>query len=416
MVDPKNTSPDKSPDNSFDFVRLPKWEFVPMMAMMSALMALSIDTVLPALPTIGLDLNVSSANNTQLIISFLFIGFGIGLLVFGPLSDSIGRKKPIYFGGTIFCLGCLVSIFSKDLEMMLIGRLLQGFGAAGPRIVSIALIRDEYEGRAMAKIMSLIMTVFILVPAIAPSFGQVILMFAPWPMLFTVFLILAFSTMIWFGLRQPETLPKTKRKPYSLNIILFGAAQTCRNRVSLSATIVSGLVFGALIGYLSSAQQIFADIYDAADMFPIYFGMLALAIGTSSFANSKLLNIFGMKGLIRTALLIMMTLSIPFATYLVVFNQTPQLWLFLLYLGGSFACIGMLFGNLNAVALEPMGHIAGIASAVIGSLQNIISVAIGIIIGQMYDGTVIPLILGFALLSTSAFVWMHFGLKNAADL
>ncbi|MCB9072245.1 MAG: multidrug effflux MFS transporter [Bdellovibrionaceae bacterium] len=391
---------------------IPKWEFVIIMALMTSLMALSIDTVLPALPTIGRDLHIQYANHIQLIVPFLFIGFGLGLLVFGPLSDAIGRKKPIYFGGAIFVIGCAISMAAQDLPTMLLGRILQGFGASGPRIVSTALIRDEYHGKAMAKIMSLIMTVFILVPAIAPSFGQILLFFVNWRFMFFVFLCLACIALTWFGLRQPETLSVERRKPYSLKNISQNTWKTLTNRISLPATIVSGLVFGALIGYLSSAQQIFSDVFHDADHFPLYFGTLALVIGGSSFANSRLLNKFGMAKLIYFSLLIMMTVSLSFTIYLQIFGNIPPLIVFLIYLACTFSCVGLLFGNLNAVALEPLGHIAGIASAAIGTLQNIISVTIGVTIGQMYNGSILPLVSGFTLLSICAFICMKFVLHK----
>lgn len=396
--------------NKTDNVRI---EFVILMALMTSIMALSIDTILPALETIGLDLKISSPSHAQFIISVLFIGFGLGQLLFGPLSDTFGRKKPIYLGGIIFIAGCIISYFSTTLEIMLLGRLLQGFGAASFRTISIALIRDEYSGIAMAKTISLVMTVFILVPVLAPSLGQLILFISPWRSIFLLFLFLCLLTLVWFAIRQEETLKIENRKRFSIRNIYNGAKETCSTPSSLSATLMSGLVFGGFIAYLSSSQQIFQHIYGVGTQFPLYFGSLALTIGISSFVNSHLVHKFGVVNLVRFSLTVMTSLSLCFVLYLFFGNiAVPPLPLLMFFFASFFCCVGLLFGNLNTLALSELGHIAGIASSVVGSIQNFVSVFIGVLIASQFTNSLLPIIAGFSGLSLSSLIIIKYGMKK----
>ncbi len=381
-------------------------EFVPLMALMISLIALSIDGMLPALPSIGTDLRVQADNDQQLIVTALFLGLGFAQMIYGPLSDSIGRKRAIYSGYVIFVIGCLLSILSSNFEIMLVGRVLQGVGAAAPRIVCIALVRDQYEGREMARIMSFIMGVFIMVPALAPVVGQGIMMVSHWRSIFVMFLLLAIIAWIWFALRQPETLPSERRVPFSIGVIWGGVKETCGSRIAFGYTIVAGLVFSSFVGYLSSAQQMFEVIYDITDLFPLYFAVLALAIGLSSFFNAQLVMRFGMRLLSSYALKSMTALSLVYFLYAVSVSAPPPFALNMAYFVGCFLCIGILFGNFNALAMEPLGHIAGTGAAVIGSVSTLISVLLGTVIGQIFDGTVVPLVAGFAILGVLAIVVM----------
>jgi DHA1 family bicyclomycin/chloramphenicol resistance-like MFS transporter len=223
-------------------------EFVARVALMISLVALSIDAMLPALPAIGADLGVHRANDAQLVLSALFFGLALAQMVYGPLSDSFGRKPVIYAGFAIFIAGCVLSILARGLEVMLLGRFLQGIGAAGPRIVTMALVRDQYAGRAMARIMSLAMAVFILVPVLAPAIGQVILLVAHWRAIFGMLLVVALITLAWFALRQPETLPPARRAPFALRSIAAAVRETCSHRSAFSYTLMAGLIFGAFVG------------------------------------------------------------------------------------------------------------------------------------------------------------------------
>lgn len=387
-----------------------RFEFIVLMAALMSMVALSIDAMLPALGIIGQDLNVANANDSQLIISSVFLGMAFGLIIYGPISDSFGRKKAIYLGVGIFLIGCLISIFAQDFEHMLIGRVLQGFGAAACRVVTIAMMRDKYDGKEMAKIMSLIMMVFIMVPALAPSVGQLILFVADWHGIFVVLFILALASVIWLHTRQDETLAVEKRAPFSLTNIKRGMIETIKHPESRTYTLGAGIMFGAFVGYLSSSQQILQVQYGTGELFSLYFGALALAIGFSSFANSKLVMKMSMQTLCIAALSVVFSTSIVFFIYAEFVNENPGLLSFMLYMLSTFFCFGILFGNFNSLAVHPLGHIAGVATSVISTVQTLISVIVGSYIGQHYDGTIIPLILGFTICSgitLSLVVWLR---------
>ena len=282
------------------------------MATLTALVALSIDMVLPALPAIGASLGVRHANENQLVVSLLFLGFGIGQLFYGPLSDTAGRKPAAFLGLVIFSAGCLLALLAQTSSMMLAGRLLQGIGVAGPRTITIALVRDRFEGREMARVMSLVTAVFILVPIVAPALGQVVLGAFGWRAIFVVYLAMGLITSVWFGLRQEETLPAGRRMPFSLARLGAAAREVLTNRVAVSYTVAAGFVFGAFLGYLTSAQQILQEQYALGARFPLYFGTLAVAIGGASLANARLVMRYGMRALSQWSLWGIFAVSIVF--------------------------------------------------------------------------------------------------------
>ncbi|HSN77896.1 MAG TPA: multidrug effflux MFS transporter [Anaerolineae bacterium] len=377
------------------------------MALMMSLVAMSIDAMLPALADIGADLGVQQENTNQLIVTMIFLGLAAGQLVYGPLSDSIGRKPAIYLGYGVFFAGSLLSIFAVSFPMMLAGRLLQGIGMAAPRSVTMALIRDQYEGRAMAQVMSFISVVFILVPIIAPSFGQAILLVADWRAIFVALLLLGTVSLLWFALRQPETLSVARRAPLSASRIGRALREVLSNRVALGYTLMAGLIAGAFQGYLSSAQQVFQFQYELGTLFPVIFAINAAAIGLASFVNGRLVMRLGMRALARTALLTLCALSVAFVGVVWITSGQPALWLFMGYLMLAFFCVGIMFGNMNALAMEPLGHIAGVGAAVVGSLSTFLAIPLGVVIGQAYNGTVTPLVVGFAVLGLGALALMR---------
>lgn len=390
-------------------------EFVILIALIISLVALSIDAMLPALPEIAADLGVQQINDSQYVILIFFAGMAFGQIFFGPLSDSIGRRPSIISGFTVFALGCVLSIVALDFEQMLLGRFLQGLGASGPRIVSIALVRDQFKGREMARVMSFVMTVFILVPVFAPAIGQLILKLASWHWIFAMFLLLVLVVVSWFWLRQPETLARNNRIRFSFAQLLLDIRAILRNRAALGYTLTMGFIFGAFLGYLSSSQQIFQVQYELFDLFPLYFGILASAVGCASLVNARLVMRFGMRRLSRIALQAICLLSFPFFLGAVFVDGHPGLFLLMIYLLCVFFFFGILFGNLNALAMEPLGHIAGLGSAVVGSLSTLISVVFGIIIANAYNATILPLVAGFAILGLAGLLiikWTESGLES----
>lgn len=377
-------------------------EFIALIALTFSLIAMSIDSMLPALGDIAADLRAPDPNDRQLVLTAFFAGLTLGQLIYGPISDSTGRKPPIYVGIGCFILGGLICGLTHDFTIMLLGRVLQGFGAAGPRIVAMAMVRDLYAGRAMARIMSFVMAVFILVPILAPSIGQLMLLIADWRFIFYGLVVVGLLDFLWLATRQPETLAPNDRAPLSIRHILRSAGEAITNRITLGYTLATGCVFGAFISYLGTSQQIFQEQYGTGKLFALYFGMLAAGIGLASIVNAKLVMRFGMRNLSKWALRSACGLSLAFLVVAWLLGGHPPLWAFVAFMIVLFFFNGLLFGNYNALAMEPMGHIAGVAAAVVGSLSSLVAVAAGTPIGQLYDGTVIPLIAGFTVMQLAA--------------
>ncbi|MEZ4820010.1 MAG: MFS transporter [Bdellovibrionota bacterium] len=310
--------------------------FVALMAVLMSFVALSIDAMMPALGTIGRDFGVANPNYVQFVISSIFLGMGAGLMLFGPFSDAWGRKPALYIGISIFLFGCILAIFSRSFEMLIVGRLFQGFGAASCRVVTLALIRDKYRSNQMAKVMSFIMIIFIMVPAFAPSIGQGILYIAHWRFIFVFILVLGMLGSVWLFFGQQETLHAENRIPFSKKRIWQGLVETLQHDTTWRYMVASGLVFGALIGYLSSAQQILQIKYNLGDKFAIAFGVLALMVGIASFANTKWVDRFGMEVLCKKALQMLTSISGVFLLFTIYYHGVPPLFFLLGFLGISF--------------------------------------------------------------------------------
>jgi MFS transporter, DHA1 family, multidrug resistance protein len=379
-------------------------EFIVLVALLNAMVAMSIDTMLPAIGTIATELGATDPNSRQFIITSFFAGMTLGTLIYGPWSDSIGRKPAIFAGLVLYALGSLLCLFSTSFEMMLVGRSIQGFGAASPRIVSIAMVRDGSAGAAMARVMSFVMTVFMLVPIMAPSIGQLVLFVASWRFIFAGFLVMGLIAALWLWLRQPETLPRERRSPLSVTALLAAAFAVLRHPVAMGYTLATGCIFGSFICYLGTSQQIFAEQYGQGEYFAVWFGVFAVAIAIAMVLNGKLVLKYGMRSLSKWALRGNIVLSTLFLLIALASAGHPPLWLLGVYLFGNFFCCGILFGNYNAIALEPMGRIAGMAAAISGALSSLIAIVTGSLIGQQYDGTVIPLAAGFTGLGFLALV------------
>lgn len=379
-----------------DQQRPPFMEFVIIISFMMSITALTIDAILPALSQISTELSVQNTNDRQLAISILFLGLGFGQLFFGPLSDKTGRKPPVYIGYIIYIFGSILAGFSVTFPMLLAGRFLQGLGISGPRSVTLAIVRDRFEGRLMARVMSFVMTVFILVPLIAPSLGQVVMTTFGWRNIFTSLVGFALVSLIWFSLRMPETLAPEHRAPFSLKRILNTTIEIVKIKPAIGYTVTSGLIGGAFLGYLNSSQQIFAEQYALGPRFPLIFSMLAGSIGLASLVNSQLVMRFGMRFLVTWSLRIILGLAAVGLGLALMAGGLPPLWLLMTYLMLTFFCIGILFGNQNSLAMEPLGHLAGIGSAIVGSLATLIQTPLGTFIGQQFNGTILPLILGLA--------------------
>lgn len=389
-------------------------EFIVLVALLNAMVAMSIDTMLPAIGAIAAELGAIDPNARQFIITSFFAGMTLGTLIYGPWSDSIGRKPAIYAGLVLYAVGSVMCMLSTNFEMMLIGRFVQGFGAASPRIVSIAMVRDGSAGAAMAKVMSFVMTVFMLVPILAPSVGQLVLLVANWRFIFAGFLGMGIIAATWLWQRQPETLPRERRSPLSLTALTDAAREVVTHPIAMGYTVAIGCVFGSFICYLGTSQQLFADQYGQGELFAVWFGVFAIAIALAMIFNAKLVMRYGMRNLSKWALRASIVLSTLFLLAGLLMNGHPPLWMLGAYLFANFFCSGILFGNYNSIALEPMGRIAGMAAAISGALSSLIAIITGSFIGQLYDGTVIPLAAGFTVLGLVAFALTEWAERRRA--
>lgn len=378
--------------------RSSKLEFIALMAALMSVTALAIDALLPALDIIGIDLGVVLQADNQLLITMIFLGLGLGPLLFGPLSDAIGRKPSVYMGFSVFLLASFVCVQATSLEMMIVGRILQGIGLSAPRTICIAIIRDLYQGDYMARVMSFVTIVFLLIPIVAPAMGKFVLDSYTWQAIFYVQAAISVVVTIWFWLRQKETLAVNNRIPFQFHRLIKGTKETLSYKRTIGFTIISGFIVGSFLVYLSASQQIFQEQYGLKQEFPYIFAALAVAIGIAIFLNGSFVVKYGMEKLVTLSLIGYFTVS---TLYIVIFYNTPTPPIY--YLFGFFSLqfffIGFLFGNIRALAMEPVGHIAGIAAAITGFISTMMAVPISTLIGRFVATSTLPLFVGFACCS-----------------
>lgn len=376
--------------------RLSQWEFVPLTAMLFATIAYSIDAMLPALTVMGAELSPLDPERATLAVGIFVLGMGIGTLFAGPLSDSFGRRPIIILGFAIYILAAIGAASANTLEALLGCRLLQGFAVAGPRIVALALVRDLYKGDQMAAVNSYALSIFITVPAVAPLIGQGLMNAYNWRAIFVSFVVFAVVTCAWFALRQPETLPKAKRNPLSF-VSLWSACKLCfSDRVFVLSMIALTLTFSVLFGMVSSVQPIYAEAFDAEDSFPLFFAASAVVSIPGNFLNGRFVHRFGMRMMIKWALLLQLgTTMIALAALGAGFMN---IWVFFAWMSALMFCMGFIFPNLTALALEPMGQIAGFAAAINGSLSTMGAAMLAIPIGLSFDGTPFALLMSALVL------------------
>ena len=373
-------------------------EFIALMAALMSVTALAIDALLPALDIIGIDLGVVLQADNQLLITMIFLGLGLGPLLFGPLSDAIGRKPSVYMGFSVFLLASFVCVQATSLEMMIVGRILQGIGLSAPRTICIAIIRDLYQGDYMARVMSFVTIVFLLIPIVAPAMGKFVLDSYTWQAIFYVQAAISVVVTIWFWLRQKETLAVNNRIPFQFHRLIKGTKETLSYKRTIGFTLISGFIVGSFLVYLSASQQIFQEQYGLKEEFPYIFAGLAIAIGIAIFLNGSFVVKYGMEKLVTGSLIGYFLVSI---TYIIVFYNTPSphIYLLLTFIALQFFFIGFLFGNIRALAMEPVGHIAGIAAAITGFISTMMAVPISTLIGRFVATSTLPLFVGFACCS-----------------
>jgi DHA1 family bicyclomycin/chloramphenicol resistance-like MFS transporter len=380
----------------------PRWEFIAICAGLMALNALAIDIMLPGLQQIGASLGVTDENHRQFIIPAYFLGMAAGLLFYGPASDRFGRRPPLFFGLAIYIFAAAGAAFAPTFESILVLRFIQGIGAASTRVIAVSIVRDRFGGRAMAEVMSLIFMVFMVIPIIAPNIGQIVLLFGNWHEIFLVMAGIAVLIAAWTYVRMPESQHPEDRRPINIGSVFRGFGIVLSNRMSLWYTLASTILFGALFGFINSAQQVYDGIYGLGVWFPVVFAAIGAMMAVSSFLNSRLVGKLGMRRLSHAALLGFTAVS---AVWFVASLIGPvPFWLFLLLFALAMFQFGWIGSNFNAISMEPLGHIAGTAASVQGFIQTLGGAIIGVMIGQSFNGTVTPLAAGFCSVGLAGLV------------
>ncbi|MGB0498383.1 MAG: multidrug effflux MFS transporter [Rubricella sp.] len=367
--------------------------FVAFTAALFGMNALAIDIMLPGLPAIAEAYALSDPNRAQAIITAYLIGFGVGQIFIGVLADRFGRRPVLLIGLVIYGIAALVCVIAPTLETLLLARLIQGLGSAAPRIVSMAVVRDCYEGRAMARVASLALTIFMAVPVFAPLIGQAMLFAVSWQAIFALLAIYAGAVFLYAIRRLPETLPAAHRRPIRWTTIREALGSILASRQTVGYTLAAGTFFGALFGFVNSAQQVLAEALALGNAFTLVFAGVGLSIALAAFANAQLVERLGMRLLSHAAVILYTALS--GALVLIERGGGLSAPLFIVALFLIMLLVGLVFSNFNAMAMEPQGHVAGMASSFVGAGGVLIGATFGHVIGQAYDGTAGPLLTGF---------------------
>lgn len=370
-------------------------EFVALIAGLMALNGLAIDSMVPALPQIGEALHVAEENRRQLVVSFYMFGFGTTQLIYGPLSDRFGRKPVLIASLLLYILFALLCAAAGSFVLLLVARMLQGAAAASSRVLTVSIVRDRFEGATMARLMSLAFMTFMLIPVLAPSFGQMALLVASWRAIFFGLALFAAAMLVWSLVRLPETLHPEYRRPFSVSAMLAAAAETVTNRQSLGYSLGFTLMMGALMGYLMSVQQIVFDVFDRPELIAATFAAIAGPMALTSYLNSRLVERLGARRIAHAGLTAFTLLSLIHLAVALSGHET--LIVFILLQSLVMACFGLSSANFGALAMQPLGHIAGTASSVQGTIGTVCGALLGSAIGQSFDGTTVPLTTGFSL-------------------
>ncbi|ADZ69635.1 multidrug effflux MFS transporter [Polymorphum gilvum] len=375
-------------------------EFVIMIAALMALNALAMDIMLPALPQIGDALNILRDNDRQLVLISYLIGFGGAQLVYGPVSDAFGRRTILLAGLGLYTAASVGALFSQTLDQFLFARLMQGVGCAATRVIAVSVVRDCYSGRQMGRVMSLAMMIFMAIPIVAPSIGQVILLVADWVWIFSLLLVAGIMMLVWCALRLPETLPPSRRQPFSPRVVGAAYLTAVTTRLSIGYTLATTFIFGVIFSFISMAQQIYVDIFGLGVWFPVVFAAVAITMSVASFLNARLVGALGLRRLSHSAVLLYMVLG--FLQLALGLSGLEDVGLFTASMALLMACFGFIGPNFNAMAMEPLGAIAGTASSVIGFVTTLGGALLGFAVGQVFDGTLVPLGSACALFGTLA--------------
>jgi len=375
-------------------------EFVVVIASIMALNPLAMDMMLPALPDIAATFHITNANRPQEVLSTFLIGFGIGQFVMGPLSDRFGRRPVLVDGMVLYGVASLLAITAQSFETLLLARALQGLGTSATRVIATSIVRDCYAGRRMASVMSLAMMVFIAVPVVAPSFGQAVMLLTQWHGIFIVLTLYGALALAWSAWRMPETLAPEERKSLALRDVLGAFRQTITNRQTLGYALAAGCVQGALFAFVFISQQVFVDIFKLGHYFPLAFAAAAIGIAAAGFLNARFVGRIGMRIMSHGALTGFV--AVAGITMAAAYLQALPLWLFMPLAALMMFSFGLMIANFTALAMEPQGHIAGTASSLYGSITTLLGIGIGTVIGQDFNGTLLPFATGFFICALAA--------------
>ncbi|UWU17513.1 multidrug effflux MFS transporter (plasmid) [Rhizobium sullae] len=389
-------------------------ERIALYALLTSLTSLSIDALLPGLRQIGEEVAVAPPLSTQHIISLFIFGMAFGEMLLGPLSDTMGRKKALMLGLGVYAVGTIIAMFAGSLEMVILGRFLQGVGVSGPKIATRAMIRDQFEGDAMARVMSFMFTLFIVVPMLAPALAQGVISLAGWRSVFGIYLVIAVLLGLWLAMRHPETLPADRRIAFRPKLLFRNGRRILSKRRVTLLIISTGIVFGAQLLYLSTAADLFFDTYGIKETFPFYFAVLATGIGLASFLNGKFVQRFGMEAMARAAFIGLASVGLQMLFASILWDGSLPLVALMMFGFWAFFAIGILFGNLNAMAMRSLGEVAGLGASLIASGSSLIATLFAIGIGSFYDGTTMILAVGFSIAGVSSLILVELALQGDA--
>lgn len=386
-------------------------ERIALYALLTSLTAVSIDALLPGLRQIGEDMGATPPQSTQHVISLFIFGMAFGELFLGPLSDAVGRKKALVLGLGIYMAGTITAMLAGSLEVVILGRFLQGVGVSGPKIATRAMIRDQFEAEAMARVMSLMFTLFIFVPMLAPALAQGLISVAGWRSVFCVYLVMAAFLGLWLMIRQKETLPADKRISFRPKLLCLNGRRILSKRRVTLLIIATGIVFGSQLLYLSTAADLFFVAYGIKETFPLYFAVLAAGVGLASFLNARLVQRFGLDAMARAGFGGLALIGFLMLLALMLRGGDLPLAALMAFLFSAFFAIGILFGNLNAMAMHSLGEVAGLGASLIASGSSLIATLFAIGIGSFYNGSSMNLAAGLFIAGLSALVLAELALK-----
>ncbi len=390
--------------------RLHRPEFIGMLAGLMAVNSLAIDIMLPAFPNIAAYYGLGDVNGAQYVLLFYIVGFGVAQLAFGPISDRFGRRGPLFVGMVLYVACAALGAVAPTFSVLLAARFCQGVGAAATRIICLSMIRDTHSGHQMASVMSLVMMVFMIVPVVAPSTGQILVLIGHWQLIFVFMAVLSGGIGLWTYLRLPETLLNERRRALTLASVVEAFRIVLGNRIAFCYAAATAFYFGALFAFINCAQQVYVGIYHLGVWFPAVFSCVALLMALSNFGNSVLVGRVGQRRLSHAALVVYVVVSLFLLA--MAWSGPVPFWIFLLCIALMMPLFGWVSANFNSIAMEPLGAVAGTASAVLGFTQTAGGGLVGALVGQQFDGTLLPLVTGFTVLSLIALGFVAYGEKG----